>query len=112
MNLDELKLQVEKDLKVDDEHLDTESLKNQEEEFKKTYKNSRPTASDAEINAAWEQIRGSVEKYLIDTYFEMTSDGQKITRRQLNDRVRDDKENGVFAQFFDTEGVDPLVTGN
>ena len=26
MNLDELKLQVEKDLKVDDEHLDTESL--------------------------------------------------------------------------------------
>ena len=30
MNLDELKLQVEKDLKVDDEHLDTESLKNQE----------------------------------------------------------------------------------
>ena len=30
MNLDELKLQVERDLKVDDEHLDTESLKNQE----------------------------------------------------------------------------------
>ena len=30
MNLDELKLQVENDLKVDDEHLDTESLKNQE----------------------------------------------------------------------------------
>ena len=30
MNLDELKLQVEKDLKVDYEHLDTESLKNQE----------------------------------------------------------------------------------
>ena len=30
MNLDELKLQVQKDLKVDDEHLDTESLKNQE----------------------------------------------------------------------------------
>ena len=30
MNLDELKLQVEKDLKVDNEHLDTESLKNQE----------------------------------------------------------------------------------
>ena len=30
MTLDELKLQVEKDLKVDDEHLDTESLKNQE----------------------------------------------------------------------------------
>jgi hypothetical protein len=30
MTLDELKLQVQKDLKVDDEHLDTESLKNQE----------------------------------------------------------------------------------
>ena len=30
MTLDEMKLQVEKDLKVDDEHLDTESLKNQE----------------------------------------------------------------------------------
>jgi len=30
MNLDELKFQVEKDLKVDNEHLDTESLKNQE----------------------------------------------------------------------------------
>ena len=30
MNLDELKLQVKKDLRVDDEHLDTESLKNQE----------------------------------------------------------------------------------
>ena len=30
MNLDELKLQVQRDLKVDDEHLDTESLKNQE----------------------------------------------------------------------------------
>ena len=30
MNLDEMKSQVEKDLKVDDEHLDTESLKNQE----------------------------------------------------------------------------------
>ena len=30
MNLDELKLQVSQDLKVDDEHLDTESLKNQE----------------------------------------------------------------------------------
>ena len=30
MNLDELKLQVSRDLKVDDEHLDTESLKNQE----------------------------------------------------------------------------------
>ena len=30
MNLDELKLQVEKDLKVNDERLDTESLKNQE----------------------------------------------------------------------------------
>ena len=29
MNLDELKLQVSQDLKVDDEHLDTESLKNQ-----------------------------------------------------------------------------------
>ena len=30
MNLEELKLQVQNDLKVDDEHLDTESLKNQE----------------------------------------------------------------------------------
>ena len=30
MNLDELKLQVSQDLKVNDEHLDTESLKNQE----------------------------------------------------------------------------------
>ena len=30
MNLEELKLQVSQDLKVDDEHLDTESLKNQE----------------------------------------------------------------------------------
>ena len=30
MNLDELKLQVSQDLKEDDEHLDTESLKNQE----------------------------------------------------------------------------------
>ena len=30
MTLDELKLQVFQDLKVDDEHLDTESLKNQE----------------------------------------------------------------------------------
>ena len=89
-----------------------ESLKNQEEEFKKTYKNSRPTASDAEINAAWEQIRGSVEKYLIDTYFEMTSDGQKVSQKDLNNRVRDDKENGLFKQFFDTEGVDPEVTGN
>ena len=35
MNLDELKLQVREDLKVDDEHLDTESLKNQE--IKATY---------------------------------------------------------------------------
>ena len=35
MNLEELKLQVQKDLKVDDEHLDTESLKNQE--IKATY---------------------------------------------------------------------------
>ena len=30
MNLEELKLQVSQDLKVNDEHLDTESLKNQE----------------------------------------------------------------------------------
>ena len=30
MTLDELKLQVEKDLKVNDERLDTESYKNQE----------------------------------------------------------------------------------
>ena len=30
MNLDELKLQVSQDLRVNDEHLDTESLKNQE----------------------------------------------------------------------------------
>ena len=30
MTLDELKLQVQRDLKVDNEHLDTESLKNQE----------------------------------------------------------------------------------
>ena len=30
MTLDELKLQVSQDFKVDDEHLDTESLKNQE----------------------------------------------------------------------------------
>ena len=30
MNLDELKLQVQNDLRVNDEHLDTESLKNQE----------------------------------------------------------------------------------
>ena len=30
MTLDELKLQVSQDLRVDDEHLDTESLKNQE----------------------------------------------------------------------------------
>ena len=30
MNLDELKIQVSQDLRVDDEHLDTESLKNQE----------------------------------------------------------------------------------
>ena len=35
MNLDELKLQVQRDLKVDTEHLDTESLKNQE--IKATY---------------------------------------------------------------------------
>jgi hypothetical protein len=35
MNLDELKIQVQKDLKIDDEHLDTESLKNQE--IKATY---------------------------------------------------------------------------
>ena len=35
MNLDELKLQVQRDLKVDNEHLDTESLKNQE--IKATY---------------------------------------------------------------------------
>lgn len=87
------------------------SLKNQEDEFKKTYKNSKPEASDTEINSAWDQIKDSVSKYLIDTYFEMTSDGQKVTGTQLNQRVRDDKENGAFAQFFDTEGVDPLVTG-
>lgn len=30
MTLDELKIQVQNDLKVDNEHLDTESLKNQE----------------------------------------------------------------------------------
>ena len=30
MTLDELKIQVQQDLKVDNEHLDTESLKNQE----------------------------------------------------------------------------------
>ena len=30
MNMDELKLQVSQDLRVNDEHLDTESLKNQE----------------------------------------------------------------------------------
>ena len=30
MNLDELKLQVQNDLRINDEHLDTESLKNQE----------------------------------------------------------------------------------
>ena len=35
MTLDELKQQVREDLKVDDEHLDTESLKNQE--IKATY---------------------------------------------------------------------------
>jgi hypothetical protein len=35
MNLEELKLQVSQDLKVNDEHLDTESLKNQE--IKATY---------------------------------------------------------------------------
>ncbi len=87
------------------------SLKNQEDEFKKTYKNSKPQASDTEINSAWDQIKDGVSKYLIDTYFEMTSDGKKVTGTQLNERVRDDKENGAFAQFFDVEGVDPLVTG-
>ena len=35
MTLDELKLQVSQDLRVDDEHVDTESLKNQE--IKATY---------------------------------------------------------------------------
>ena len=35
MNLDELKLQVQNDLQINDEHLDTESLKNQE--IKATY---------------------------------------------------------------------------
>ena len=35
MNLEELKLQVQNDLRVNDEHLDTESLKNQE--IKATY---------------------------------------------------------------------------
>ena len=30
MNLDELKVQVQNDLRINDEHLDTESLKNQE----------------------------------------------------------------------------------
>ena len=35
MTLDELKLQVQRDLKIDNEHLDTESLKNQE--IKATY---------------------------------------------------------------------------
>ena len=34
MNLDELKMQVPKDLHIDDEHLDTESLKNQEIKLK------------------------------------------------------------------------------
>jgi len=33
MNLDELKIQVQRDLKIDDEHLDTESLKNQKIAF-------------------------------------------------------------------------------
>ena len=89
-----------------------ESLKNQEKEFKDKYKSNKPDASDAEINAAWEQIRGSVEKYLIDTYFEMSSDGQKVSQKDLNNRIKDDKENGSFQQFFDSQGVDPLVTGN
>ena len=89
-----------------------QSLKTQEKEFKDAYKSSKPTAGDAEINAAWEQVKPGVEKYLIDTYFEMTSDGQKVNNTKLNERVRDDKENGSFKEFFDNEGIDPLVTGN
>ena len=89
-----------------------QSLKTQEDEFKNAYKSAKPTASDTEINAAWEQVKPGVEKYLIDTYFEMTSDGQKINNTKLNDRVRDDKENGSFKEFFNNEGIDPLVTGN
>ena len=34
MTLDELKLQVSQDLRINDEHLDTESLKNQEKKGK------------------------------------------------------------------------------
>ena len=89
-----------------------QSLKTQEKEFKDAYKSSKPEVSDTELNAAWEQVKPGVEKYLIDTYFEMTSDGQKVTNKQLNDRLRDDKENGSFREFFDNEGIDPLVTGN
>ena len=89
-----------------------QSLKTQEKEFKDAYKSAKPTASDTEINAAWEQVKPGVEKYLTDTYFEMTSDGQKVSNKQLNDRLRDDKENGSFKEFFDNEGIDPLVTGN
>lgn len=89
-----------------------QSLKTQEKEFKDAYKSARPNALDTEINAAWEQVKPGVEKYLIDTYFEMTSDGQKVSNKQLNDRLRDDKENGSFREFFDNEGIDPLVTGN
>ena len=65
-----------------------QSLKTQEKEFKDAYKSARPNALDTEIDAAWEQVKPGVEKYLIDTYFEMTSDGQKVTNTQLNNRLR------------------------
>ncbi len=88
-----------------------QSLGTLEKEFRDAYLSGKPDATDTEINAAWQQVKPTAEKYLIDTYFEMTADGSKINHSKLNQRVRDDKENGLFKQFFDSEGVDPLVTG-
>lgn len=88
-----------------------QSLGTLEKEFREAYLSGKPDATDTEINAAWQQVKPTAEKYLIDTYFEMTADGLKINHTKLNNRVREDKENGSFKQFFDSEGVDPLVTG-
>ncbi len=87
------------------------SLSQLEKEFKDAYKAHTPSADAATINAAWEQIRGATENYLIDNYFDLSSDGSKVTQNKLLDQYRNDKENGNFKKYIEGQGVDPLSTG-
>ena len=71
MTLDELKAQVVEDLRVNDEHLDTQSLKNQEIKAKYLDAKSKP---DKETGNISEKRTSTIGLFLLDNIVSVASE--------------------------------------